>query len=132
MPLFLIRCHRNGYRRIVVSLPKMLYAAFPANDSVLAQQFNYAMSMTTGHYPLLQLQLYGKYNQEEDHALSLTRAEEGVPYGTSGKPFIVAVVHGDYPFYYRELGIDSGIIPEFYREYELAIQGQVPGVFLYL
>lgn len=44
---------RNGYRRIVVSLPKMLYAAFPANDSVLAQQFNYAMSMTAGHYPLL-------------------------------------------------------------------------------
>lgn len=40
-----------------------------------------------------------------------------------GKPFIVAVVHGDYPFYYRELGIDSGIIPEFYREIEMALQG---------
>lgn len=45
-----------------------------------------------------------------------------------GKPFIVAVVHGDYPFYYRELGIDSGIISEFYREIEMVLQGQVPGV----
>ena len=45
-----------------------------------------------------------------------------------GKPFIVVVVHGDYPFYYRELGIDSGIIPEFYREIEMVLQGQVPGV----
>lgn len=119
---------RNGYRRIVVSLPKMLYAAFPANDLVLAQQFNYAMSMTAGHYPLLQLQLYGKYNQQEDHALSLTRAEKAYLMAHRGKPFIVAVVHGDYPFYYRELGTDSGIIPEFYREIEMALQGQVPGV----
>ena len=119
---------RTGYRRIVAGLPKMLFAVFPADGQQLARHFNYAMWMTAAHYPLLQLQFYGKYNQEENHALSLTPSEKAYLMAHRDKPFIVAVVHGDYPFYYRDYGVDSGIIPEFYREIEMSLREQVPGI----